>query len=228
MVLASHPDANASVVSHFSLQGKNALVTGGSKGIGFEVAKGLLEAGASVAITYASTPEDEVSAITSKLSAVASGQATVRSYRCFVHEKESVIAAVNQAAKDFGGRLDIVVANAGIAEHCPAEDYPEDRFRAMFDVNFNGAFWTAQAAANIMKETKEFQRGSIIFTCSVSALLVNIPQKQAAYNASKAAVLHLAKSLAVEWVDFTRVNCVSPVWIDLLSDRNEPMIVNLN
>lgn len=211
MVLAAHPNADAPVLSHFSLAGKNAIVTGGSKGIGFEIAKGLLEAGASVAITYASTPADEVPALLEKLSESVIGHAKVMAYQCKVNDKASVISVVDKAADDFGGRLDIVVANAGIAEHSPAEDYPEDRFRTMFDVNLSGAFWTAQAAANVMKKTPAFHRGSIIFTCSVSATLVNIPQKQSAYNASKAAVLHLAKSLAVEWVDFARVNCVSPV-----------------
>lgn len=72
-------------------------------------------------------------------------------------------------------------------------------------VNLDGAFFTAQAAARIFKSQGS---GNIIFTASVSAILVNVPQKQAAYNASKAGVVHLAKSLAVEWVDFARVNCV--------------------
>ena len=77
-------------------------------------------------------------------------------------------------------------------------------------VNLDGAFYTAQAAGRIFK----IQRfGNIIFTASVSAVLVNLPQQQAAYNASKAAVVHLAKSLAVEWVDFCRVNCISPGYI---------------
>ncbi|KAL2109668.1 hypothetical protein VUR80DRAFT_2162 [Thermomyces stellatus] len=86
----------------------------------------------------------------------------------------------------------------------------------MLDVNFHGAFWTAQAAARLFERQWKAGgdgRASIIFTASVSAILVNIPQRQAAYNASKAAVVHLAKSLAVEWVDFARVNCVSPGFI---------------
>lgn len=77
-------------------------------------------------------------------------------------------------------------------------------------VNLDGAFYTAQAAGRIFKSQGH---GNIIFTASVSAVLVNLPQKQAAYNASKAAVVHLAKSLAVEWVDFCRVNCISPGYI---------------
>ncbi|KAL2683420.1 hypothetical protein Neosp_007890 [[Neocosmospora] mangrovei] len=207
MVLASHPNPSAPVLSHFSLEGKTALVTGASRGIGLEVARGLLEAGASVAITYSSTPEDEVAKLAQSLTSTNDNR-TVKTYKCNVTDRAQVNQVIQAASQELGG-LDIVVANAGIADHIPAEDYPEDKFRNILDVNFNGAFWTAQAAANVMKGSKK--RGSIIFTASVSAILVNVPQKQAAYNASKAAVVHLAKSLAVEWTDFARVNCVSPV-----------------
>jgi sorbose reductase len=209
MGLAEHPNPSAPVLSHFSLEGKTAFITGGSRGIGLEVAKGLLEAGASVGITYSSTPEDQVASLVKSLQE-AHPTKTIKSYQCNVRDQSSVQAVTEQAAKDLGGRLDIVVANAGIAENVPAEEYPEDKFRNMIDTNFNGAFWTAQAGANIMKRSGK-TRGSIIFTASVSAILVNVPQKQAAYNASKAAVVHLAKSLAVEWTDFARVNCISPV-----------------
>ncbi|KFA52706.1 hypothetical protein S40293_08760 [Stachybotrys chartarum IBT 40293] len=209
MTLPEHPNPSAPVLSHFSLEGKTALVTGGSRGIGLEVARGLLEAGAAVAITYSTTSASEVSELIESLS-TANGGRTVKAYKCNVTDRTSVHSVVSTAADELGG-LDIVVANAGIADHIPAEDYPEDKWRNILDVNFHGAFWTAQAAANVMKGTKT--RGSIIFTASVSALLVNVPQKQAAYNASKAAVVHLAKSLSVEWVDFARVNCVSPGFI---------------
>ena len=207
MVLAKHPNPSAPVLSHFSLEGKTALVTGGSRGIGLQVVIGLLEAGASVGLTYSSTPSDEVASLLKSILSAVPGR-TVKAYHCNITDRASVISVTETAARDLGG-LDIVVANAGIADHIAAEEYPESKFREMMDVNLNGAFWTAQAAANIMKGSKT--RGSIIFTASVSGILVNVPQTQAAYNASKAAVIHLAKSLAVEWTDFARVNCVSPV-----------------
>ncbi|KAI0839701.1 NAD(P)-binding protein [Hypoxylon sp. FL0890] len=218
MVLAPHPNPDAPVLSHFSLAGKTALVTGGCRGIGLEVARGLCEAGAKVAITYTSTAPKDAYEIAAQISAANEGR-LVKAYKCNVRSREDVESTVNAVVEEIGdGRLDILVANAGIAENVPALEYPEDRFRNMFDVNVNGAFWTAQAVARVFeKQAKAHEgphRGSIIFTASVSATLVNIPQKQAAYNASKAALVHLGKSLAVEWVDFARVNNVSPGFIE--------------
>lgn len=220
MVLAPHPNPDSPVLSHFDLTGKTALVTGGSRGIGLEVVRGLVEAGAKVAFTYSSTPPAEAEKLAADISAANNGRAVV-AYKANVRSRTEIEAAVERAAKELGGeggRLDIVVANAGIADHIPASEYPEDKFRDMFDVNVNGAFWTAQAAARVFeRQWKQGgsegapHRGSVIFTASVSATLVNVPQKQAAYNASKAALVHLSKSLAVEWVDFARVNSVSPV-----------------
>ncbi|KAH8669173.1 hypothetical protein BX600DRAFT_497103 [Xylariales sp. PMI_506] len=220
MVLAPHPNPDTPVLSHFSLEGKTALVTGGSRGIGLEVVRGLVEAGAQVAFTYSSTPPEEADKIAADISA-ANGSRTVKAYKANVRSRAEIEAVVNQVTQELGGgRLDVVVANAGIADHIPAQDYPEDKFREMFDVNVNGAFWTAQAAARVFEkqwrdggESKP-HRASIIFTASVSATLVNIPQTQAAYNASKAALVHLSKSLSVEWVNFARVNSVSPGFID--------------
>ncbi|KAK1524110.1 alcohol dehydrogenase GroES-like domain-containing protein [Colletotrichum costaricense] len=226
MVLPSHPNPTAPVIAHFDLTGKTAIVTGGTRGIGLEVARGLAEAGAKVAITYTSTDPTEADATAAKLSASGNG-VLVKAYKCNVRNRAEVESVIETATKEVGGgKLDIVVANAGIADHIPAIEYPEDKFRDMLDVNFHGAFWTAQAAAKVfVRQLKGGSdgRGSIIFTASVSAILVNVPQKQAAYNASKAAVVHLAKSLSVEWVDFARVNCVSPGFIatDMLSVHPE-------
>ncbi|KAI1399981.1 NAD(P)-binding protein [Hypoxylon fuscum] len=218
MVLAPHPNPDAPVLSHFNLAGKTALVTGGCRGIGLEVARGLCEAGAKVAITYTSTPPKDAEEIAAQISSTNEGR-LVKAYKCNVRSRADVEAVVDAVVQEIGdGRLDILVANAGIAENVAALDYPEDKFRNMFDVNVNGAFWAAQAAARVfekqMKADRVPHRASIIFTASVSATLVNIPQKQAAYNASKAALVHLGKSLAVEWVDFVRVNNVSPGFIE--------------
>ncbi|KAG6362453.1 hypothetical protein INS49_010683 [Diaporthe citri] len=204
MVLAPHPNPDGPVLSHFDLSGKTALVTGGCRGIGLEVTKGLCEAGAKVAIMYTSTAPAEADAVASSILS-ANGGRPVKAYKCNVRNTSEVEAIIEAVAREMGGgRLDVVVANAGIADHIAAVDYPEDKFRDMFDVNRQ---WEAGG------KTAD-HRASIIFTATVSATLVNIPQKQAAYNASKAALVHLSNSLAVEWVDFARVNCISPGFID--------------
>lgn len=207
MPLYKPSNTNAHVTAQFSLKGKTAAVTGGVRGIGLAASRALAEAGANVAILYSSTPDAD--AIASKLSAETG--ATVKAFKASVQNKDEIAAVLTTIATDFGnGSLEIVVANAGIANHHAAEDYTEEQWRAVMAVNLDGAFWTAQAAGNIFKKQG---RGNLIFTASVSAILVNVPQKQAAYNASKAGVVQLARCLSVEWVEFARVNCISPGFI---------------
>ena len=213
MPLAQPKNAKGPVLSQFSLEGKVAAVTGGARGIGVEVCRALAEAGASVALIYTSSKDaDETAGKISK----ETGQ-TVKAYKSDVQDKSTITATIDQIAKDFG-KLDICVANAGIAAHHDSLEYSEQDWRKMMAVNLDGAMYTAQAAGNIFKKEGHGSH-SMIFTSSVSGILVNVPQKQAPYNASKAAVTHLAKSLAVEWTEFARVNCISPGFIatDMIS-----------
>lgn len=213
MVLAQSPNRN--VLEVFNLRGKVAAVTGGARGIGLEVSRGLAEAGANVAIIYRSS--NDAPAIAAQI-AEDNGVAC-QAYQSLVEDLEAIEACLAQITKDFQ-QLDIVVANAGIASHQAAEDTTVNQWRDIMKVNLDGAFYTAQAAGNIFKR-QGF--GNLIFTASVSAILVNVPQKQAAYNASKAGVVQLARCLSVEWVDFCRVNCVSPGFIatDMLAVHPE-------
>uniref|UniRef100_A0A8H7KB54 Uncharacterized protein n=1 Tax=Bionectria ochroleuca TaxID=29856 RepID=A0A8H7KB54_BIOOC len=205
MPLFQPADANTHVLSQFSLKGKIAAVTGGAKGIGLEVVRGLAEAGADVAIIYATTNAAEVG---DKIAA--ENNVKIRTYQSDVRSRAAIAATVAQIVADFG-RLDIMVANSGVCADIPNLEYTEETWQANNSVNFDGVMWTAQAAGKVFKEQG---RGNLIITASVSATLVNVPQRQAAYNSSKAAAVHLAKSLAVEWVDFARVNCVSPGFIE--------------
>ncbi|KAL2833942.1 hypothetical protein BJY01DRAFT_239345 [Aspergillus pseudoustus] len=203
MVLSQPP--NQHVMKAFDLSGKVAVVTGGARGIGLEVSRGLAEAGADVALIYNSSSNAEQLA-----SEIASANnVTARAYKANVTDKTEIESAIQNIKDDFG-KLDIIVVNSGVTETVPAEDYTLEQWRKIMDVNLDGAFWSAQAAAKIFKEQG---KGNVIFTASVSATLVNVPQRQAAYNASKAAVVQLAKCLSVEWVDFCRVNCISPGFI---------------
>lgn len=211
MPLAKPSNVNSHVLSQFKLDGKVSAVTGGARGIGLEVVRALAEAGATVALIYTSSNDAEATA--QKVS-LETGQKVV-AYQSDVRDKTSITATINKIAEEFG-RLDICVANAGIASHHDSLQYTSDQWSEVMKVNLDGAMYTAQAAGNIFKSqvARGGSPGSMIFTASVSALLVNVPQRQAAYNASKAGVVHLAKCLAVEWVDFARVNSISPGFIE--------------
>ncbi|GFF30791.1 L-xylulose reductase [Aspergillus udagawae] len=204
MVLAK-PE-NKHVLKAFDLTGKVAAITGGARGIGLEVSRALAEAGANVALIYNSSTTAEATA-----AEIASAKnVKAAAYQANVSNKAEIERTIQQIASDFG-RLDIIVVNSGITSNVAAEDYTAEQWKEIMQVNLDGAFYTAQAAAQIFKAQG---RGNVIFTASVSATLVNVPQKQAAYNASKAGVVQLAKCLSVEWVDFCRVNCISPGFIE--------------
>ncbi|GJN76613.1 hypothetical protein PLIIFM63780_000099 [Purpureocillium lilacinum] len=210
MPLYKPENPDAPVLPQFSLRGKVAAVTGGAKGIGLEITRALAEAGADVALIYSTSTDAE--AVAARIASQTGVR--VRAYHSDVRSRAAIAATLDQVVADFGGgRLDIVVANAGVCADVPALEYTEEQWRANNAVNLDGVMWTAQAAGRIFK-SQPGGRGNLIVTASVSATLVNIPQRQAAYNASKAAAVHLAQSLAVEWVDFARVNCVSPGFIE--------------
>jgi sorbose reductase len=210
MPLYRPPNPNAPVLPQFSLKGKVAAVTGGARGIGLEIVRGLAEAGADVALIYATSNQaDEVAAQIAAETGV-----KIQAYQSDVRSRASIAATVDQIVADFGG-LDIMVANSGVCANIPNLAYTEETWHANNSVNLDGVMWTAQAAGKVFEK---HGRGNLIITASVSATLVNVPQRQAAYNASKAAAVHLAKSLAVEWVDFARVNCVSPGFIETDSE----------
>ncbi|KAJ5797344.1 Short-chain dehydrogenase/reductase SDR [Penicillium pulvis] len=196
---------NQHVMKAFDLTGKVAIVTGGARGIGLEVSRGLAEAGANVALIYNSSKNaDKIAA-----EIASTNNVEAAAYQANVTSQTEIETTIQQIAKDFG-KLDIIVCNSGIVSSIAAEDYTDQQWREIMQVNLDGAFFSVQAAARIFKEQG---RGNVIFTASVSATLVNVPQKQAAYNASKAGVVQLAKCLSVEWVDFCRVNCISPGFI---------------
>ncbi|RDW66642.1 hypothetical protein BP5796_09391 [Coleophoma crateriformis] len=211
------PDASAHVLSQFSLKGKVAAVTGGSRGIGLEVVKGLAEAGADVALIYRTTEDaPEKAASIAKANGV-----HIKAYRADVTIRDSIMSVLETVARDFG-HLDIVVVNAGVCSNIKNLEYTEESWHHINSVNYDGAMWTAQAAGKIFKAQG---RGNLVITASVSSVLVNYPQEQAAYNASKAAVAHLGKCLAMEWAAFARVNMVSPGYIatEMVLNQAEPL-----
>ncbi|KAJ5392456.1 hypothetical protein N7509_007946 [Penicillium cosmopolitanum] len=207
MPLYKPPNVNAPVLSQFSLEGKIVAVTGGARGIGLEVVRGMAEAGADVALLYTTSTDASESA--AKIAAETGRR--IQAFQSDVTSRIEIDTTLNKVANEFGnGRLDVVVANAGTCTNRPSLEYDEGSWARDNRVNYDGVMWTAQAAGKIFKRQG---KGNLIITASVSSILVNIPQTQCAYNASKAAAVHLAKSLAVEWTEFARVNCISPGFI---------------
>jgi len=138
-----------------------------------------------------------------------------------------VTTAVDQIVRAFNGRLDVFIANSGtVWSGGPMLDGPVDMYTKVMQTNLDGVYYCARAAGQHFRRQKKegttvdgkpleprFVSGSFVATASMSGHIVNVPQLQASYNASKAAVIHLCKSLAVEWVGFARVNSVSPGYI---------------
>ena len=187
----------------FSLSGEVAFVTGAGSGIGQRIAIGLAEAGADVALfdLPGSKGLDETAQAVAK-----SGRRAITATGN-VTDAATLAAAVARTETELGG-FGIAVNSAGIANAAPAEDMPIDQWRHMIDVNLTGVFLSCQAEAQVMLKRGG---GSIVNIASMSGSIVNRGLTQAHYNASKAGVVHLTKSLAMEWVGRgVRVNAISP------------------
>lgn len=192
-------------MDRFSLEGRRALVTGAARGIGLAIADALSEAGAHVILTDL---EETVAAAAASLS---SRGRSVEGHSLDVTDSVDV-EALAARIEDEGG-VDILVNNAGIAiSNHPAEIMTDEIWDKVIDVNLNGVFFCCRAFGKRMLERG---RGSIVNIGSMSALIVNRPQEQANYNASKAGVHHLTRSLAAEWAARgVRVNAVAPTYIE--------------
>jgi NAD(P)-dependent dehydrogenase (short-subunit alcohol dehydrogenase family) len=193
-------------LDRFKLKGRVALVTGGAQGIGLACVEALSEAGAYVYIADRNLKIAQEAHAAMKAKGYAGGVIEME-----VTDSKQVDAAAARMMTE-KGRVDILVCNAGIARsQTPAEDVTDEHWLNVIDVNLNGLFWCCRAFGKTMLAAG---RGSIINIGSMSGFIVNKPQQQAHYNASKAAVHHLTKSLAAEWgARGVRVNAVAPTYI---------------
>jgi len=133
----------------------------------------------------------------------------ITAHQTDVSNPETVHKTFQEILKQHDNRIDILVTSAGFTENFKAEDYPHDRMQKLWGVNVNGTYLCATEVAKHMIERKE--GGSMVLIGSMSGSIVNVPQPQAPYNASKAAVRQLAASFAVEWASHgIRVNTISP------------------
>lgn len=192
-----------SVFDKFKLDNQVAIVTGGASGLGKAMGKGLAEAGANLVIA------DINLELAKETAAEFENETGNKAIACKVDVTS--ISDVEQMVTDVVdtfGRIDILFNNAGINEHVKFEDMPYDRWVKNMDVNINSMVLVSQVVGKVMIEQK---KGSIINTSSMSGIIVNTPQPQAAYNTSKGAVIMFTKSLASEWAEHgIRVNSIAP------------------
>ncbi len=186
----------------FDLTGRSVLVTGGAQGLGRAMAEGLADFGASILIVDKNLG----------LARQTAAEIGKRGVRCLavggdVTSPADAADAVDVAVREFG-RLDVLLNNAGIVRNVPAEDMSLEDWGDVISVNLTGVFICAQAAGRQMIRQGG---GNIVNVASMSGLIVNNPQPQVAYNASKAGVIMVTKSLAAEWAKHgIRVNAIAP------------------
>ena len=187
-------------MARFRLDGKVCVVTGGARGIGRAIAAGLRDAGGVVVL--ADIDLDGAQRCAAQIGAHA--------VPLDVTDEQSVERAFD-AVVDQHGRLDVLVNNAGIVRNAPAFDTDAAAWRAVMAVNLDGVFHCCRRAGQWMAR---HGGGSIVNVASMSGSIANRPQPQASYNASKAGVIHLTRSLAAEWArERVRVNSISPGYV---------------
>jgi NAD(P)-dependent dehydrogenase (short-subunit alcohol dehydrogenase family) len=189
-----------SILDRFRLDGKVAIVTGASSGLGVAFAQALAEAGADVALAARRVDKLEQ---TRALVEAAGRRATV--VATDVASPEAATQLVERTVADLG-RVDVLINNAGIGTAVPATRETPEQFRQVIDVNLNGAYWVAQACGRVMEE------GSSIVNISSILGITTAGMPQAAYAASKAGLIGLTRDLAQQWTGRKgiRVNALAP------------------
>jgi len=205
------------ILEKMRLDGKVTFVTGGARGIGKSIATAIAEAGSDVAIVDIDLEESQQ---TADEIAQATGVKTM-AVKADVSNPDDINKMIEAILNKFG-KIDVAFCNAGICMNIPAEEMTYEQWKKVIDINLTGVFLTSQAAAKVMIKQG---RGSIINTASMSGHIVNVPQPQSSYNASKAGVIQLTKSMAIEFAKKNvRVNSISPGYIGTELTLNSPSL----
>ncbi|GAB7343423.1 hypothetical protein MBLNU457_1452t1 [Dothideomycetes sp. NU457] len=200
-------------LASFTLEGGVGLVTGGARGLGLVMSQALVVSGADVAIVDLNKDEAAKQArlLEENFRAENPGAEKVpkvTAHYADVADPDSVNNCLQEVIRDHG-KIDHLVTSAGFTENFDAISYPYDRIKKLWGVNVDGTYLFAIGVAKHLMERQA--KGSVVMIGSMSGSIVNVPQPQAPYNAAKAAVRHLAASLAVEWAHAgIRVNTISP------------------
>lgn len=203
------------ILDRMRLDGKSIYVTGGAQGLGKAMATGLAEAGADVAIVDING--DKAQATADEI-AKATGQKAI-AVKTDVTDPDAVEDMVKTVADQLGG-LDAAFNNAGMCLNIPAEEMSYKDWLKVVNLNLNSVFLCSTAAGRYMLKQGH---GSIVNTASMSAHIVNRPQPQCSYNATKNGVIQLSKSLAIEWAKRgVRVNTMSPGYMGTDLTLNSP------
>ena len=189
------------VLSQFKLNNKTAIVTGAARGLGESMAESLASVGVNVVIA-----DINIEGATKVANRIQKSGVKTLATEVDITKKEQVKSMFKQVINNFN-KIDILINNAGICINEAAKKMSNDNWNKVIDVNLNGMFLCSKEAGNVMLN-QGF--GNIINIASMSGIIVNRPQPQAAYNASKAGVIHLTKSLAAEWAPNIRVNAIAP------------------
>jgi NAD(P)-dependent dehydrogenase (short-subunit alcohol dehydrogenase family) len=209
------------ILDKFSLKSRTAIVTGGAQGLGYAMAEAMAQAGAKIAIADINLPLAKDAAAQLKQYGT-----ECLAVHCDVTDEASASKAVKEILDNFGS-LDILLNNAGICIHENSEDVSLENWNKVMGVNLDGVFIMSKAVAPWMMDHKQ---GAIINISSMSGMIVNTPQNQASYNASKAGVIHLTRSMATEWAPYNiRVNTIAPGYMMTAMtkptfDENGPMV----
>ncbi|WP_408010403.1 SDR family oxidoreductase [Pseudalkalibacillus sp. A8] len=188
----------------FDLSGKTAIVTGGGRGLGQQIAEGFAESGANVVVC--SRKEEACKEVSESLKQMGVGSLA---FKCDVTNPEEIQHVVDRTVEEFG-RIDILVNNSGASWGAPAEEMPLEAWQKVMNVNVNGTFLMSQAVGKVMLAQES---GKIINIASVAGLKGSNPKYMDAigYNASKGAVITFTKDLAVKWGPRgIHVNAIAP------------------